>query len=133
MQELVVESVMRKTPKSGGNAFFVVKGQDGEEMTTFDATAEGWGRGTKLNVEVTVKGSYVNIAKYEVVEQAAVAPIPDVAPQERGLWQKELGECLRVGFFDDTLTREQIKALRTIYISSMFSALGINLKQAQED
>ena len=71
MQELTVASVEKKMPKKeGGTPFYVVKGMDGEEMTTFDAAILDCGSGTKLNVAVIVKGKYTNIDSWVVLEKA---------------------------------------------------------------
>lgn len=77
MQELVIDRVERKNPKKeGGNPFFVVYGQDGSEMTSFDAALEGLGRGTRINVEPKVSGRHVNIAKWEMLEEVKGAAAP---------------------------------------------------------
>ena len=76
MQELTVASV---TPKgTGEKTFYVVKVTEGVDLTTFDAAAADWGPGTKLNVEITVKGKHTNIAKWEMVSlvPAGNQPIP---------------------------------------------------------
>ena len=75
MQELIIDRVEKKTPKSGGNPFFIVHGEGGEEMTTFDAAIANFGKGTKLNVEPKVSGKYVNIEKYEVLSATEVGKL----------------------------------------------------------
>ncbi len=77
MQELTVASVEPKG--TGDKTFYVVKGTEGEDLTTFDAAAAGWGRGTKLNVEIKIKGKYTNIASWEMVSSMPVGDLPPTA------------------------------------------------------
>ena len=85
MQELTVASVEKITPrKEGAEPFYVVKGQGGEEMTTFDAAALGWGAGTVVNVEIKVKGKYTNIAKWEMVQLVSAGTLPQVSSTAAG-------------------------------------------------
>ena len=52
-----------------------------------------------------------------------------LAPQEVGMWWKELGEMLRVGDIDKTTP--QGKSLRIAYYTEMSRVLGINIKEVQ--
>ncbi len=101
MQELTVASV---TPKgTGDKTFYVVKGTEGEDLTTFDAAAAGWGRGTKLNVEIKVKGKYTNIAKWEMV---ALMPVGDLPPDPTAGTDLPFTQ---VGYGDDPAKRLSIE------------------------
>lgn len=82
MAQLTVASVERKTPKKeGGNPFFVVNFESGEEMTTFDEAFAGFGRGTVLDVEYVVKGKHINITKWSLIQPGESAPAgPGAAP-----------------------------------------------------
>lgn len=86
MQELVIDRVERKMPKKeGGNPFYVVYGQAGEEMTTFDEALYGFGKGTRLNVEPKVNGRHVNITDWALLEEVkGTGPAPGGAPPGGG-------------------------------------------------
>ncbi len=94
MQELIINRVEKKmSKKEGGNPFYVVFGEGGEEMTSFDAAFEGFGKGTRLNVEPKVSGRHVNISKFEVLEAKAVSltPAPGLAQSDMAKedWEKK--------------------------------------------
>jgi len=55
--------------------------------------------------------------------------LPEIAPQERGMWWKELGECLRSGEIDVKTPRGL--ALRVAYYTEMSRVLGIPIKEVQ--
>jgi len=71
MQELVIDRVEEKQPRSGGNPFYIVYGQNGEEITDFDPAFKGFGKGTRLNYEPKLDGSHTNFARWELIELIA--------------------------------------------------------------
>jgi len=68
MQELVIDRIEEKKPRSGGKPFYVVYGQNGEEITTFEEVFKGFGKGTRLNFEPKIDGTHTNFAKWELIE-----------------------------------------------------------------
>ena len=74
MQELVIDRIEKKIPRAGGNPFYVIHGESGEEATSFDGAFENFGKGTKLNVELKVKGKHINIDSYEVLSATVEKP-----------------------------------------------------------
>lgn len=80
MQELVIDRIEEKHPRSGGNPFFVVYGQNGEEITTFDQAFKGFGKGTRLNFEPKIDGTHTNFASWELIELIEAAPGGNAGP-----------------------------------------------------
>jgi len=74
MQELVIDRVEEKTPRSGGKPFYVVYGQNGEEITDFDPAFKGFGKGTRINFEPKIDGTHTNFARWEMIELIEAAP-----------------------------------------------------------
>ena len=60
---------------------------------------------------------------------ASVGKARQVAPQERGMFWKELGEMLRAGDIDKD--SPHYKTLRKAYYAEMFSVLGIKIEQKE--
>ncbi len=54
-------------------------------------------------------------------------PKDEIAPQERGMWWKEAGECIRSGEIDTPY----YKQLKLAYYTEMFRVLGIQVKEVQ--
>ena len=57
-------------------------------------------------------------------------PITQIAPQERGMWWKQLGDDLRSGHIDKSAP--QGKLLRSAYFAEMFRVLNIKIKDKPE-
>ena len=72
MQEIVVQSIERKETKNG-KSFFLVKAEDGSQFSSFDTRLDKVGAGTRLRIEVEVKGGYNNLKKFEVMGEVKPA------------------------------------------------------------
>ena len=83
MQELTINRVEKKLPKKpDGNPFFVVYGQGGEEMTSFDAALEAMGKGARISVEIVIKGKHTNIVKWSLIEPGQKPAEPPAGAKE---------------------------------------------------
>lgn len=63
----------------------------------------------------------------EVIQKAVAETKPKPAPQELGMWWKELGEMLRAKDIDTT--KPVGKQLRTVYYAQMLSVLDIKIEE----
>ena len=64
----------------------------------------------------------------KVVEgQTGISQPQQPAPQELGMWWKELGECLRSGEIDKT--KPSGKLLRAAYYAQMFQVLNLKIEK----
>jgi len=96
-------------------------------------------RAVKLGYAVYMNKEYVHTAELfdgKPPEARQVEPITAgkdkeilkvPAPQELGMWWKELGEMIRAKDID--LTKPTGKALRTAYYAQMFAVLGIKIEK----
>lgn len=83
------------------------------------------GRAVKIGYAVYMNKEYVHTAElYDGMPAEAPKPTayatkipPAIAPQELGMWWKELGECLRAGYVKSDV-------LRKFYLAKMYSVIG---------
>ena len=76
-----------------------------------------------------VDGALLEPVTAETVEVPATEPLPrTIAPQERGMWYKQLGDDLRSGHIDKSTAFG--KKLRLTYFAEMFRVLDIKEDKA---
>lgn len=75
MQRITVKSVKQQKSKDGSKTFWILEATDGATITSFDSSVQAFTEGTELDVELFIKGQYVNLTNYEVVA-APSPPIP---------------------------------------------------------
>ena len=129
---------------------------DGRETTksVFNQLKDKWGmlqENATLDFKMVKKGQFWNIEDINLPQVSAPAEKPTLtaetpdqaeidasagkppakapAPQELGMWWKELGEMLRSGDIDKTTPH--YKLLRSAYYAQMFSVLGIKIEQKE--
>jgi hypothetical protein len=87
------------------------------------------------------KGAYYNIIELELVRDALPPettprqpephpeepPIEKYAPQEIGMWYKELGECIRSGLLERDFPNSHVK-IKSHYYKKMSDITGIPFK-----
>jgi len=134
MAIIVIQSADQKVTKAGDKTYLLVVDKAGKKYYCWDM--ELWDiikPNFTFDAEIEEKGNFSNII--------AVTPIKDqppisqqdpgevtVAPQERGMWWKEVGENFRAGLFkkddqgDGTL-------LWRAYIAQMLSSLNIKIER----
>ena len=133
-----VKSIEEKTGVKG--AYHTVTWHDDEKDNIFDAgtitvITQAHERDMGVHYWKEKVGNYWNITK---VEQSAAAPtstdvkvveehVQKPAPQERGMWWKELGEMIRAKDVD--VTKPHGKLLRAAYYTEMMRVLDIEFKE----
>lgn len=138
---------------SRGSPYRKIKGvsPDGKETTKsiFDNLKDSWPLlvvGAILDFKLEKRGQYWNVVEIKPAKSSITSPNvsqpvepqeesapkqitePPVNPLERGMWWKELGECLRKGDIDKNTP--QGKQLRTAYYKEMFRVLDIKSPQS---
>jgi len=128
---IVVKSAEEKTAKNG-NQYLQVTDKDDKKYPIFNSGI--WnlfqvGFAVKLIGDTTDKGFNITgaeaIKDAEVIKAAKEAPT-EMAPQELGMWWKELGECLRTGFITSDV-------LRKFYLAKMYSVIGFSPGKPKEE
>ncbi len=86
---------------------------------------EPWPEGTEA-----VKPEEVAPPKVEVNKGGEQPKEREIAPQERGMWWKQLGDDLRSGHIDKTTSHG--KLLRAAYFVEMFRVLNIKIENKED-
>ena len=73
MQKIKVQT-LREVSKPGKKTFYVVVDENGTEFTTFDTKILSVTAGSVLEIEPQVKGKFVNITEWKVLEEGPAAP-----------------------------------------------------------
>ncbi len=135
---IVVKSV--KVLKTGTNDYgkwtFVKVTTDDEEYTTFlGENSEPITPGSTLNIsDLNEDEKGKSFKKYEIISPGEPVEKPskqvsEPAPQEIGMWWKELGEMLRAKDID--VTKPAGKLMRTAYYAQMMSVLDIKIENKE--
>ncbi len=131
--DLVVSQKSKRT-------YFTIMDQNGRKLICFDS-------GLYNEMPVDSMGTYkvtpsktdqdtprierASEAKDESKQEAPVEPSKSQpAPQELGMWWKELGECLRSDEIDKTTPHG--KLLRAAYYAQMFQVLNLKVEKKEE-
>ena len=141
----VVKSIQVKAGGKSGT-YWTVTWQDGKTDNIFNGDwlpllEQSQAENRPLQFTKEKSGNFYNIKSLELVElpekDALKTPVTNVlpgesksgiAPQEKGMWWKEMGECFRAGLFkkDDNAAGTQ---LWQAYIKQMLSSLGITISK----
>lgn len=77
-----------------------------------------------LSEKITVDEAKITAPQAEPSEPKAVASQTKPAPQELGMWWKELGECIRSGMIGRDYPNSHIK-IKTQYYKKLFDVIGV--------
>lgn len=80
MQRITVKSVKQQKSKDGSKTFWILETTDGATIASFDSSVQALTEGMELDVELAIKGKYVNLTNYEVV--AAPSPLISTGQSE---------------------------------------------------
>jgi len=94
------------------------------------------GRAVKLTYDTYKNRKYIvgielleiTVDEKVITEQQKVKPAP--APQELGMWWKELGECIRSGAIDKDFPNSNV-LIKGQYYKQMESVTGISMKKEE--
>ena len=117
----------------GGNKQNIKKGQGGSLEKRWDELDAGVGRAIKLEMSEFKGHPFVSSFEWvedKLVEEAQRKVESGIAPQEQGMWYKEIGEMYRAGIISNDTPEGKI--LITAYWARMFIALNIEAKGAKD-
>lgn len=130
--ELIVSQKTKRT-------YFTIVDQNGRKLICFDSGLYNEMPVDSLGTyEVTPGKTDQDTPRIERTQEAKVTEkqtgTPQItpqqpAPQELGMWWKELGECLRSGEIDKTTPHG--KLLRAAYYAQMFQVLNLKIKKEE--
>ena len=121
-----------------GKTYFIVTTDKGETLLSFNTGIYNElqvGSPSVLEVNPSKKPDGDRLIMGFAKDTASPKPIEGQpahgpAPQEIGMWFKELGEMLRAGDIKDQATH---KLLRSAYYAQMFASLGIKIKEVKDE
>lgn len=129
-----------KTAKNG-NDYLEITDTAGKKYGIF-AHRDKWAiiqDGFNVKLIGEQKGQFFNTEDFELVApdvtppgqvpSLAAKPLPEHAPQEIGMWWKEVGEMIRAGKIDKATVEG--KALITFYYLKMFDVIGFSIKKKE--
>jgi len=103
------------------------------KYTTLAKEAEAITPGSIINITDMDKDEKEreSFKKFEVVEQASTQKVSRIesAPQEIGMWWKELGEMIRAKDID--ISKPEGKLMRNAYYAQMLSVLSIKFEKKE--
>lgn len=78
MQKITVKSIKVDRGETNGREWTktTITGEDGSQFQSFDTKLSSLVEGSIINAEIEVKGKYVNIKKWEMVDGLVSNPLP---------------------------------------------------------
>ena len=145
MAERIIVIAQKSTlkTKDGKSEYVCLHDVEGKAHNIFDNLKDKWDlcvEGQAIKLVKEQKGQYWNVV--DVISVAdALKPqenmgelkrpqVTDIAPQERGMWYKELGACIREKDIDTTTPEG--KLLRSAYYVEMMRVLNIKLEKGEQ-
>ena len=125
-----IKSSEQKQGKTPGKVYLEVIDQDDKKYSCWD---EGlWnalGKNFTVKIGFELRGNFKNILQAEAVrEEDLPQPKHEIAPQERGMWWKELGNRIGDGAIDRDYPNTSI-SIKGQYYKKMSEITGVNFKK----
>jgi hypothetical protein len=127
------KSDLIKSQKSGKTYFTVTNSED-IKFLCFDTTLyDALDKGTTMELEVTPGRNEQDTPRISRPKSQEEQHIPgqSPAPQELGMWWKELGECIRTGQMDKDYPKACVK-IKHQYYKRMCEVTGVDFNAPKE-
>lgn len=127
VEKIITVKSTEQTTAKNNTPYLKVTSQDDKTYSIFDQSLWNlFGKGLAIKLGLEKKGNFWNVVSTESVKEGLENLPREVAPQEIGMWWKELGEMIRAGDID--MTKPAGKAMRTAYYAQMLSVLPIKIE-----